>query len=498
MSPLISALEVVYVLCMIMLAVYGLNSLLLTVIYLRGRYRSEGESSSWPPSPGRSWPSVTVQLPIYNEQHVVERLITAVAQLDYPLHKLQIQILDDSTDETQIIARQEAERWRREGLDIEYIHRQQRTGFKAGALAAGLARAKGELVAILDADFLPQRDFLRRVVPCFDDPRVGCVQARWEHLNADYSLLTRVQAIGIDAHFIVEQKARSQAGLFINFNGTAGIWRMTCIKAAGGWRVDTLTEDLDLSYRAQLAGWRLLFLPDVFVPAEVPAQIDAMKRQQFRWAKGSIQTAKKLLWPLLKSRQPLTVKVEGVIHLTNYLVHPFMLLLLLLVLPLTLANSALFDLPPYFLLAAIGPPTMCVVSQRERGGSWWQRLKFFALLMMLGTGLSLSNTKAALEAIIGLGSDFRRTPKFAIRSRSDCWQKSAYSLPSNPLVWTELALSLFSLSMFLFAVGSQNWGLTPWTIIYAAGYSYVAGLSLHQSWQRRRYLRTSHSSAEAR
>jgi len=258
------------------------------------------------------------------ELHTVERLLNAAAGLDYPRDRLEIQVLDDSIDATRRVAALTVARLQRQGIDVVHITRPDRAGFKAGALATGLAEAKGELIAIFDADFLPPPDFLRRVVPHFADPTVGCIQTRWGHLNRDYSPFTQVQALGVDGHFVVEQTARSRAGLFINFNGTAGVWRRACIEDAGGWQGDTLTEDLDLSYRAQLRGWRMGYLPDVVVPAELPAQISAFKRQQARWAQGSIQTALKLLGPLLRSAQPWSVKLEGVVHLTSYLVHPMM------------------------------------------------------------------------------------------------------------------------------------------------------------------------------
>ena len=312
--------EFLYALCVVLLSLYGFNSLVLTWLYLR--HRHDPNPASPPPE---IWPHVTVQLPIYNEMYTIERLLSAVAGLDYPDGRLEIQVLDDSTDDTRRVAARTVARLRQRGIDVAHVTRRDRADFKAGALAAGMARAKGELVAIFDADFIPPPDFLRRVVPHFADPAIGCVQTRWGHINRDYSFFTRAQALGVDGHFVVEQTARSRAGLFINFNGTAGVWRRACIEDAGGWQGDTITEDLDLSYRAQLRGWRMGYLPHVVVPAELPVQISAFKRQQSRWAQGSIQTVLKMIGPLLRSSQPWRVKLGGVVHLTNYLVHPLML-----------------------------------------------------------------------------------------------------------------------------------------------------------------------------
>ncbi|MFQ6013989.1 MAG: glycosyltransferase [Anaerolineae bacterium] len=481
-------IEAIYAVSVLLLAIYGLNSLFLTLLFWLWRRRKE--SNPPPLMADGHWPTVTVQLPIFNELHVVERLIAAVAEMDYPRDKLQIQVLDDSTDRTQVIVREAVERYRRRGLDIEYCHRTNRRGFKAGALAAGLTEARGEILALFDADFLPRPDFLLRTIPYFADPRIGCIQTRWDHLNADYSFLTRAQAIGIDGHFIVEQTARNRHGFFINFNGTAGLWRRSCIEEAGGWCSDTLTEDLDLSYRAQLAGWRFLYLPHVTVPGELPAQIDALKRQQFRWAKGSIQTAAKLLLPLWRSRFPLWIKVEGTIHLTNYLAHPIMVVLLLLALPIGFSRSPLLAFIPYLLISAIGPPLLYYCAQANQEQPWWRRLLFLLILILLGTGLSWSNSMAIFQAVIGTQSDFRRTPKFGIQGRGERWQDSLYSLPRDASTWGELLLGVYAASLFLYTAFVSHMSPPPWLIIYALGYAYVSGLSLWQSLGYRRRIRT--------
>ena len=476
-----SVVEFFYALCVVLLSIYGFNNLVLTWLYLRHRHDPIPE-----PPPPAEWPHVTVQLPIYNELHTVERLLAAAAELDYPRDRLEIQVLDDSTDATRWVAARTVARLRRQGVNVVHITRPDRAGFKAGALAAGLARAKGELVAIFDADFLPPPDFLRRVVPHFADPTVGCIQTRWGHLNRDYSLFTQVQALGVDGHFVVEQTARSRAGLFINFNGTAGVWRRACIEDAGGWQGDTLTEDLDLSYRAQLRGWRIGYLPDVVVPAELPAQISAFKRQQARWAQGSIQTALKLLGPLLHSDQPCRVKLEGVVHLTGYVVHPLMLLVVLLILPMSFSRSWVLAVAPWLMIAAVGPPLLYTVAQVAEGERWRYRLWALPLLVLLGMGLALSNTKAVLKAVLGLRQGFQRTPKFALRRRGDTWIGSAYALSADSLIWGELGLAVFALA--LLATPDIPCGSAPWLLLYAGSFGYVAGVNLRQAHQRRRWL----------
>jgi len=476
-------IELVYGLALLGLAVYGANSFALLALYIltRGRHLPR------PPSP-TAWPTVTVQLPIYNELHVVERLIAAVAGLDYPRHCLQIQVLDDSTDATRVIAREATERCRARGLDAMYIRRRERAGYKGGALAEGMKSARGELIAVFDADFIPSPDFLRRVVPYFAEPRLGCVQTRWEHLNLDYSAFTQAQALGIDGHFLIEQEARNRAGLFMNFNGTAGVWRAACIREAGGWQGDSLTEDLDLSYRAQLAGWRFLFLPEVVVPGELPAQMDALKRQQFRWAKGSLQTAKKLLGPLWRSKFSAWIKIEGTIHLTAYMAHPLMLLVLLLAGPMSFSGSPLLDFLPVLLLTALGPPLLYWVAQRQRKTNLAQRLVTLFHLVLLGTGLSLSNTRAAWEALWGIEGTFRRTPKFDLRDRHDRWEQSGYALSHDRLAWVELGLGIYALALFTASLFVNHVPATPWLMVYALGYGYVAGMSLWQSLGRRRVV----------
>jgi cellulose synthase/poly-beta-1,6-N-acetylglucosamine synthase-like glycosyltransferase len=329
---LLTLIEFLYALSIIGLAIYGFNSLGLVLLYLKAKRRQPADAQR--SADISVWPRVTVQLPIFNERYTVERLLDAVTGLDYPHDRLQIQVLDDSTDLTTQLVRSLVTRYRARGLDVQLIHRTRRDGFKAGALAEGLECATGELIAIFDADFVPGSDWLRRTVPEFKDPRLGCLQTRWGHLNHNYNLLTRLQALGLDGHFVVEQMARSRNGLFLNFNGTAGLWRRTAIDDAGGWSADTLTEDFDLSYRAQLLGWRVGYLPEVVVPAELPTQVDVLRQQQFRWAKGSTQTMRKVAPRVCRANLPWYVRLAALVHLASYTIQPLMLLLLALSLPI--------------------------------------------------------------------------------------------------------------------------------------------------------------------
>ena len=481
------ALEILYLLSVILLAIYGLNSLILTWLYRRHKDETWIERTGDPVEPGTdfAYPHVTIQLPVYNERHVVERLLEAAINVDWPGERLQIQVLDDSTDDTRQIIAAALERYRAQGVstEIEHVRRPGRDGFKAGALQHGLASARGEFVAIFDADFIPPPDFLRKTIPCFSDPGVGCVQTRWGHVNPDTSHLTKAQSLGIDGHFVVEQSARHTIKAFLNFNGTAGVWRRACMDDAGGWQGDTLTEDLDLSYRAQLRAWRIVYRSDIVVPAELPVQIDAFKRQQFRWAKGSIQTARKLLGRLWRAPQPLWLKLMGTLHLTNYIIHPLMLVNLLLILPMTLSESPVLILTPFLTLSAIGPPFLYWTAMRTNSLSLPTRLGRLAILVALGAGLAVNNTRAVLEGVLGISSEFKRTPKFAVTGTSSTWQTSTYTLPRNPAAWLELLLALYAFTLLVWTISQGIWWLIPWLIMYAAGYAYVSGLAFVQAWE---------------
>lgn len=459
------------------LALYSFNALFLSSLFLRHR-RQTLEA----PTP-ENWPGVTVQLPIFNERFVVERLIDTVAALDYPQDRLSIQVLDDSTDETVALAQARVAYYQARGVNIVYLRRGERTGFKAGALAFGLAVAPGDFIAVFDADFCPPPDFLRRVMPHFAEPRVGMVQTRWGHLNAEYSALTRAQALALDGHFIVEQTARSRAGLLLNFNGSAGVWRRECIVDAGGWQADTVAEDLDLSYRAQIAGWQLRYLPDVVAPAEIPPLLMAFKRQQFRWAKGSIQCLRKLGGRLLRSSLSPWRKIQGLIHISGYLIHPLMLALILVGLPVIFARNP-GTLPLSALgLAGFAPPIVFALSQWAIYPDWQRRLAYFPVLVLLGAGVALNNTWAVFEALTGRNPTlFLRTPKFQAEGRraGRVSQAGSYSLPVDWTTWGELALAFYCLVEAIAAV-SRAPGLAPFLAVYAVGYAYTAGLSLWQS-----------------
>ncbi len=467
-------IEIIYLINVILLAMYGLNALFMAVY--RSRWHKPIPVQSAPQD--YDWPTVTVQLPVYNERYVVERLIEAGARLDYPVERLYIQVLDDSTDNTREIIAQAIARQRASGFQIEQIHRSERIGYKGGALEYGLHRAQGEFIAIFDADFVPSPDFLKKTIPYFElNPRLGCVQTRWGHLNRETSWLTRTQANGIDGHFMIEQETRSETSLFLNFNGTAGVWRKACIQATGGWHHDTLTEDLDLSYRAQLRGWQIRYLPHVVTPAELPAQINAFKRQQFRWAKGSLQTARKLLGSLWSSPTPLLVKIEGTIHLTHYTVHPLMLLNLLLMLPLLHSGSRLLHLYPVFILGALGPLLMYTIAMAEQNKPYTERLANLMMLVLLGMGLSLNNTRAVLEGVLGIQSSFQRTPKFNLQGRERNSQTSDYLLPRDWAAWLETILALYTAGLLVYTLLNGVWGLVVWLSLYCAGYLYITSLN---------------------
>ncbi|HWQ00152.1 MAG TPA: cellulose synthase family protein [Vicinamibacterales bacterium] len=473
---------ILYFFILSILTVYGWHRYYLVYLYSRHR-----DSAAPPPPPAPDPPPVvTVQLPIYNEMYVAERLIEAVCRLDYPADRLEIQVLDDSTDETQAIAELAARRAAQRGLDVKYFHRADRRGFKAGALEAGLRRARGELIAIFDADFVPPPDFLRRTVGYFTDPAVGMVQARWGHINEGYSLLTRIQAILLDGHFVLEHGGRNRAGCFFNFNGTAGVWRRAAIDDAGGWEHDTLTEDLDLSYRAQLRGWKFLFVPDVVVPAEVPVEMNSFKSQQHRWAKGSIQTCRKLLPRILASDLPLPVKAEAFFHLTANFNYVLMVVLSLLMFPamyvrynMGWTEMLLIDVP-LFLAATLSVANFYAVSQRELYPDWRTRLKYLPFLMAIGIGLAINNSRAVFEALFDVDGEFARTPKYGIERTGDDWigKKYRQSMAVQPLV--ELAFGLYFTGAVVYAATNGIYGTLPFLVLFQAGFLYTGLLSIVQ------------------
>jgi cellulose synthase/poly-beta-1,6-N-acetylglucosamine synthase-like glycosyltransferase len=482
--PILVVLSIIYGVAAVWLAVYTLNSFVLTFLHWR-------HGSDAPSAPGLSaFPKVTVQLPIFNEAHVVERLIDRTARLRYPREKLQIQVLDDSIDETTALARQRVAYHRARGVDIDLIHRADRTDFKAGALREGVEQATGEFFALFDADFVPPEGFLLETIPhLVSKPDLGFVQTRWGHINQGYSTLTGAQAIALDGHFAVEQPARYHSGLYLNFNGSAGVWRRECIEDAGGWQGDTLCEDMDLSYRAQLGGWEPLYLRDVVCRAEIPPQIHAFKRQQARWARGSISCALKLWRPLVKAPVSAFKRAQGLIHLTSYLVHPLMLLVLALSVPLLYLRQPVAYPLTYLSLASLGPPTMYACAQRSLYPDWKSRMRYFPLLVLLGTGMTLNNSRAIFRALAGKRDEFVRTPKFRLERPRDQWKGSRYALSFDWMVVGEILLSLYALLGAGIAMERGNSLAIPFLMLYVVGFGYVASLTILHSargWLRGR------------
>jgi cellulose synthase/poly-beta-1,6-N-acetylglucosamine synthase-like glycosyltransferase len=461
---------IAYVIVATWLSLYGFNAIALSMLYLRHR------KDKVVLEPLTEAPNVTVQLPVYNERYVVERVIDAVAAFDWPRDKLHVQVLDDSTDETTGLARARAEFHRARRVDITVLHRTDRTGYKAGALQAGLACSNSPFVAVFDADFIPSPDFLRRMIPGFiGRPDVGWVQARWTHLNENYSALTQALALLTNSHFMIEQLARNRAGLPIIFNGSAGIWRRECIETSGGWQHDTLTEDADLSYRAQIAGWKGLVLTDVTVPAELPVQIAALKQQYFRWAKGGTQTLRKLFLPLMRSRLTFWQKLSGLFFLGAYLGHPLMILFLVTWLPIILHPDWLSGFPMAVLgIASLGLPLEFTLAQTAIHGRDVRRLIYFPLLSIIGSGMALNSTRAVIEALSGRPSEFMRTPKFRIEGTSETWRRSAYVMPADPTAFGEVLIVGYAAFMIVTAWRVGNYNAIPLLLLYATGFTYVA------------------------
>jgi cellulose synthase/poly-beta-1,6-N-acetylglucosamine synthase-like glycosyltransferase len=477
-----------YFLVLCVLALYGLHRYWLVYDY----YKYAKNIPALPPAV-TSLPRVTVQLPIYNERYVIERLVDTVARFEYPLELLDVQVLDDSTDETQQVARACVERHASAGMPISYIHRTNREGFKAGALENGLKSAQGEFVAIFDADFIPQPDFLRRTIPYFLNPdaggKIGMVQTRWTYLNRDYSLLTQVETILLDGHFVVEHGARSRRGTFFNFNGTAGVWRRAAITEAGGWQHDTLTEDTDLSYRAQLCGWKFLYLPDIECASELPVDMNGFKAQQARWAKGLMQTAKKILPRVFKSDAPWHVKAEAFFHLTANISYPLMVLLSTMLLPAMIVRfyqgwfqMLVIDLP-LFLASTCSVSSFYLVAQKElRPKSWWRTFLYMPFVMATGIGISVRNAQAVLEAIIGKKSEFARTPKFMIEGKKDSFVKKSYRNKAGWMPYAEVLLGFYFAFTVVYAISNENYATVPFLLLFVWGYLYTGFMSLGQTY----------------
>ncbi|KXK03224.1 MAG: glycosyltransferase family 2 protein [Ignavibacteriaceae bacterium] len=433
------------------------------------------------------YPVVTVQLPLFNERYVIRRLIDACTRLDYPKDKLEIQILDDSTDDTVDIVHNHIQKYIEQGFDIKHIHRTNRTGFKAGALKEGLEIARGEFIAIFDADFIPRKKFLIRTLPYFfRDENIGLVQTRWEHLNRDYSVITKTQAVALDGHFVIEQAVRNRAGFYINFNGTAGIWRKKCILDAGNWEADTLTEDLDLSYRAQMKGWMFKYLVNFTSPAELPVDINSLKSQQFRWTKGAIETAKKIFPRVLKTNLPLTMKLQSFVHLWSNLAYPFILIAGILNLPVLLIKlggefDEFFKLMSVFVFAFISSFMFYLHSQKDVYPDWQKRIIFFPVFLAGSMGMSINNTKAVIEGLFGKKSEFVRTPKFKVNQTGDTINDVKYITKKVP--FTSLLEAVMSIYCFVgvgFAVAYAQIAAIPFQLMFALGFGMVSFLSIKQ------------------
>jgi len=473
-----------YLAVLLCLAVFGFHRTTLVLLYFKHKRNRPKPKSHYAED---DLPRVTVQLPLFNEMYVVERLLAATARLDYPRDRLEIQVLDDSTDETQGICRRKVNELISEGFNVQYIHRTDRTGYKAGALENGLKAATGELALVFDADFLPAPEMLRESVHYFTDPEVGMVQARWGHVNRDYSKLTEVEAIMLDGHFAIEHTARQRSGRFFNFNGTAGIWRISTIADAGGWEHDTLTEDMDLSYRAQLKGWQFIYLFDLISPAELPVEMNSFKSQQFRWAKGSIQVARKLLPTILKSDTSWRVKSEAFFHLCNNFAYPLLLLLSLLLLPNLLVRTThgwrevlLIDLPLFF-GTTMSVISFYIVAQREVSPKGWKnRLKYLPLMLAVGIGLCISQTRAVMEALLGRETEFVRTPKHGVASKREDWKKKRYRAIKNIVPFFELFMALYFTATIVVAATFGHFLSMPFLLLFLVGYCYVVTLSVYQ------------------
>src|SRR5258707_10180090 len=477
---------------------------ILIVLSIYGAYRVKQVVEFWryskfPPKPKREFteaelPRVTVQLPLFNEMYVVERLVKAVIEIDYPRDRLEIQVLDDSTDETVNIARSVVEKYAQAGFDIHYLHRNDRNGFKAGALEKGMKTAKGDLIAIFDADFVPRPDFLRKLIHYFTDPLVGCAQMRWSHINGSYNLLTRLQTIMLDGHFVVEQTTRNRTGGFFNFNGTAGIWRRKAIEMSGGWQHDTLTEDTDLSFRAQLMGWKFVYLVDEEAPAEIPVEINAFKAQQRRWAKGVMQVGIKLYPRIWHAPLPTRVRLEMFFRLTGNISYPLMIVASFLQFPLLLVR---YNQPLYHLMVLDLPllffSTVSVVL--FYGTAVWYldakrapRLLHLPLVMALGIGLAFSNARAVLEALLGVKSDFIRTPKYRVENDADAtWNRKKYKRKRGLLPLLELGFAVYFMLAIIYSARLHMWGTIPFLMLFFFGFGYMGVMSVVQTTSGKRF-----------
>jgi cellulose synthase/poly-beta-1,6-N-acetylglucosamine synthase-like glycosyltransferase len=494
MSSTLQAMHIslvcVYLLTLAILAVYGMYRYVQIFIYYRHHHKAHVPAGKF-----TELPHITIQLPMFNEMYVAQRVIEGACHIDWPRDRTQIQVLDDSTDESAEIARACVERMRRLGHNITYIHRTNRRGYKAGALADAMPEVTGEFIVIFDADFVPTRDMVRRSIDFFVDPNVGCVQTRWDHMNRNQSLLTRAQAIFLDGHFMVEHVARNRSGRFINFNGTAGIWRKKAIDDAGGWQHDTLTEDMDLSFRAQLRGWQFVFLPEVLAPAELPPEMVSFKHQQHRWTKGQVQTSIKLLPSILKAPLPLYIKIEALFHLTCTAVYIPAIILSLILFPVWNVDPELFRSPgkliplaiaSFFGLLTCSAGSFYMLSQKAVGRSTFTTMLMVPLLMALGMGIAVINAVAVIEGLFGSrDTEFVRTPKYGSAAGSKAWKKRAgtFKVKRSIVPVIELIFGIYMAACATLALVTHSaTGTVPFLIIFSAGYLYVGLFTLQARW----------------
>lgn len=478
-----------YIGSLLVLFTFGSHGFIMVYYYLKYRHQRDDLTGEL-----TDYPHITIQLPVFNEMYVVERLIKSTCDIDYPLDKLEIQVLDDSTDETVEIVANIVKEYRLRGFDIVHIHRDDRSGFKAGALKEGLKTSKGEFVAIFDADFIPRKNFLRVVIPFFKDPKIGMVQTRWEHLNRSYSLITQILSLALDGHFVMEQQARNKANYFINFNGTSGVWRKECIYDAGNWEADTLTEDLDLSYRAQLKGWKFKYLTDFTTPAEVPSEIVSVKSQQFRWTKGAMETCRKILPRVWKSKFPLKLKIISTFHLTNNIVFPFILIACILNTPIVLIKNTgqydtYFTFMSVFVLAFIASFLFYLYSQKDVYEDWRKRIILFPLFMAGSMGFAINNTKAIFQAVINKKTEFVRTPKYLIVDKNDSWvdKKYVHNKISLSVIFESL-IAIYSFAGVVISVITLQISALPFQLMFSFGFGLVAYLSIKHVFDTNRRM----------
>ena len=485
-------LKIIYSICLVLLFIFSMNSLVLSILYLVNRKKVWGVPT---PEMKAAWPKVTIQLPVYNEKYMIDRLLKTMTSLDYPKDRLQIQVLDDSTDSTKEYVALLVAEYKGKGENIQLLHRDNRQGYKAGALEAGLQVSTGDFLAVFDADFLPKSDWLKRVVPFFQDEKVAFVQTRWGYLNNNYNFITHLISMALDAHFVIEQTARAGSGLLMSFNGTAGMWRKTAVEEAGGWQGDTLTEDIDLSFRTEMAGWKYVYAPDVVALSELPVQIDAFKKQQVRWVKGNMQVSRKLMGTLVRSNLPFGVKLMGFIHLCMlFLPYAATLLTVMLTFPISYLSPKFLNLFGWTILGFLGPVFLYTLANTEFNPKWYKRVLDLPFLSMIGVGISVNCTWAILSGFSSNSGVFERTPKYNIQDSKENWAKNSYSLPISPITAFELLMGIYLVVASYFMYQDFNLAFPIWQIISASSFFMVSGASMIQSMERAYYVSRSKSS----